>query len=134
MGAEGGVRVEDDDSSLTQMCIFELLIPLPEETEDTKIEIVLQVGSGVQDGKKRIYESWSMNPDINHFSKMLKMEYGTGGRSHICDGIYHELHDNNGIYFKWKNSSGEEIETNIGWNKAASVISDLINRGVYAVA
>jgi len=115
-----------------QLSLFDTLYGPVEirDKQDEMIEKVLMLGSGVEDGKKRIYDFAVTNPSIQSFAKMLQEEYGTGGRA--CNGneITYEMHDGSGITFRWM-EIGEEVETSITWKEAAEVILDLVERGIY---
>lgn len=62
------------------------------------IDSVLQKGSGVADGKYRIYRQFQKGEDRQKNIEFLKNEYGTGGGTHIFpDGFSgHSWHDSNG--------------------------------------
>mgnify|MGYP000750904862 FL=1 len=63
------------------------------------IDSVLQKGSGVADGKYRIYRQFQKGEDRQKNIEFLKNEYGTGGGTHIFpDGFSgHSWHDSKGL-------------------------------------
>ena len=63
------------------------------------IDSVLQKGSGVADGKYRIYRQFQKGVDRQKNIEFLKNEYGTGGGTHIFpDGFSgHSWHDSKGL-------------------------------------
>lgn len=122
------------ESTLIQMSLFDFdvieTIGTQEDRESQNIETTLLDGSGFQNGKTRIRDYGLTNPTISDFAKMIKAEYGIGGRSSIGPDIHNEMHDGGGIEFRWLND-GEWIETEVTWTKAAQVISQLIKDGRY---
>lgn len=83
-------------------------ITLIEQAEDEKssafsipqeaIDAILQQGSGVQDGKYRIYLHYQTNGSAKENADFLKNEYGIGGRAPSLTGTdIHEWHDGKGI-------------------------------------
>ena len=95
------------------------------------IDSALKSGSGVQDGKYRIYrffeESLSSKDNIN----FLKNEYGIGGSSSIPDfeGIG-QWHDSKGIKLN-KGYSEDAPELLLTWNKVETRIKELIKLDRY---
>lgn len=63
------------------------------------IDSVLQKGSGVADGKYRIYRQFQKGVDRQKNIEFLKNEYGTGGGTHIFpDGFSgHSWYDSKGL-------------------------------------
>src|SRR5690625_814485 len=57
----------------------------------------LKRGSGFSGGKKRIYDLFNQNLSKTETIKLLKEEYGIGGRSTIAIGGYRQRHDSKGI-------------------------------------
>jgi len=115
------------------MCLFDFDVIesiSQEDMESQKIETVLLDGSGFQSGKSRIHDYGITDPIVPKYAKMLKAEYGIGGRSSIGSDVHNEMHDGGGIKFKWRND-GEWVETEVTWIKAAHVISKLIKEGRY---
>ncbi|MBR5090535.1 MAG: N-6 DNA methylase, partial [Ruminiclostridium sp.] len=86
------------------------------------IDYVLAGGSGVSQGKLRIYEQFEKQESTDKNIVFLKNEYGIGGRSDAIPGsAYWEEHDSKGIKLK----KGEATIL-IPWNKAAKRIGELI--------
>src|SRR5699024_8088164 len=70
------------------------------DTADKIHEIFIQDlkrGSGFIDGKKRIVEFFKRNLSKAETIKLLKDEYGNGGRSTIASGGYRQSHDASGV-------------------------------------
>ncbi len=65
--------------------------------EQEVIDTILQSGSGVVDGKFRIYEQFSKSLSSEENVKFLKNEYGIGGSSGSLDKGISEWHDSKGI-------------------------------------
>lgn len=91
------------------------------------IDEELQLGSGFQDGKFRIYQQFQKGLSNNENADFLKQEYGIGGKSTSIDHIL-QNHDSKGITF-------EDLKTNkkytLNWNKVAKRIGELINQNRY---
>ena len=64
-------------------------------------------GSGIEDGKYRIYEKYFTNPTVKEYAKFLKDEYGIGGYGY---GQERQDHNGKGIRMEWllRNLSAEE--------------------------
>ena len=90
------------------------------------IDYVLAHGSGVSQGKMRIYEQFKKQEPTEKNIVFLKNEYGTGGYSDpIPESGYFEQHDAKGIKLsKLGHRDGSEIL--ITWNKVAKRIGELI--------
>lgn len=102
--------------------VKDAVLPLPQGA----IDYVLGVGSGVRDGKMRVYrqftESLSKEDNIN----FLKDEYGTGGRTDAIPGTgYWENHDSKGIEIS-DYYSVPERRVLLKWNYVEKRISELI--------
>jgi N12 class adenine-specific DNA methylase len=94
------------------------------------IDYNLQRGSGVEDGKYRIYEQFLKNQLANHNERFLSKEYGIGGASPIISGTgIGEWHDGKGITI----SMGESKQI-LSWSKAAKRIGELITTDRYLSA
>ena len=86
------------------------------------IDYVLTGGSGIQDGKFRIYEEFVAQKSAEENIRFLKEEYGIGGRSDpIPESGFWEDHDGKGIRLRKGN-----VQLNIPWNKVAKRIGELI--------
>ena len=101
-------------------------IILIEQAEDGKssafsipqeaIDAVLQQGSGVQDGKYRIYLQFQQNASAKENADFLKNEYGTGGRYPVLIGTHiDEWHDSKGIALT--NEIGSDKKIILPWTK-----------------
>lgn len=99
------VSVAKDDEVRVNLPTVDEQIEMIAEAEDEKasafaiskedIDSVLQKGSGVADGKYRIYRQFQKGEDRQKNIEFLKNEYGTGGGTHIFpDGFSgHSWHD-----------------------------------------
>ena len=129
-------ELEVDDAGETeksngQMTLFNME---SKSREEELIEQILLLGSGVQNGRNRIYEFALTDPTSSAFSGFLKDEYGIGGRSVNKNGIGFESHDSKGIEFDWTNENSEKQKTQLTWFKAAIGIRRLIDEGKYQVS
>ena len=97
-------------------------------TED-EIDETLRGGSGISDGKKRIYNFFKKNHTTGEQANFLKEEYGTGGHSHALSGARgsNEWHDAKGMKLE-KENCGDIF---LNWNQAAKRIQTLIESGRY---
>lgn len=96
------------------------------------IDSVLQKGSGVAEGKYRIYRQFQKHEDSRSNIAFLKQEYGTGGGSHTypdgTDG--NEWHDGKGIAVE-KQGSYTNPDLRLSWAKVEKRLRELINAGRY---
>lgn len=116
----------------SQLSLFGEPVVYESDAEEKAIYAALMRGSGFQDGKFRIEEFCKENHSINEFAKMLKDEYGTGGRS--GNEFYaFENYDSKGIEIilnrKYDNEKGKKIH--LKWKKVAERISELVSKGEY---
>ncbi|EHI54772.1 hypothetical protein HMPREF9333_02061 [Johnsonella ignava ATCC 51276] len=97
-------------------------------TED-EMDENLRRGSGISDGKKRIYNFFNENNSLQERAEFLKKEYGTGGHSHALSGARgsSEWHDAKGMKLE-KENCGDIF---LNWNQAAKRIQTLIESGRY---
>ena len=97
-------------------------------TED-EMDENLRRGSGISDGKKRIYNFFNENKSLQERAEFLKKEYGTGGHSHALSGARgsNEWHDAKGIKLEKENCK----DIFLNWNQAAKRIQTLIESGRY---
>lgn len=131
------------DLRLKPLPSLENQISAIEETEETKtsvfsfsqeiIDNVLCSGSGVSQGKLRIYEQYQKNLSPKENEKFLKDEYGIGGSSPVV--IINETKIS-----EWHNGKGIELSTgfnenavklHLPWKKVEHRISDLIKLDRY---
>ena len=87
----------------------------------------MQDGSGVQDGKFRIFEQFQKSLSQSENAKFLKEEYGWGGR-------LDEAHDGKGITISRGSITNPDASFTLSWNKAAKRISELIKLDRYLSA
>jgi hypothetical protein len=112
-------RAEDEKSSA---------FSIPQEA----IDAVLQQGSGVQDGKYRIYLHFQQNASAKENADFLKNEYGIGGRAPALTGTdIHEWHDGKGITLTSRKSIGPDAKIVLPWAKAQKRLDELITANRY---
>ena len=86
------------------------------------IDYVLAGGSGVSEGKFRIYEQFQKQETSDKNIVFLKNEYGTGGHSDaIPESGYWEQHDGKGIELR-----KGDTKVLLTWSKVAKRIGELI--------
>ena len=94
------------------------------------IDAVLSRGSGVVDGKYRIYEQFLKNKTTEENANMLKDEYGWGGAYPALDtdvyGKIDEMHDAKGIKISTGSISEPAAQVTVNWSKVAKRIGELI--------
>ena len=91
------------------------------------IDFVLTRGSGISQGKMRIYEQFQKQEPAEKNISFLKNEYGTGGSSDpIPESGYWESHDGKGIEL-----SKGAFKLFLPWNKVAKRIAELISADRY---
>ena len=131
------------DLRLKPLPSLENQISAIEETEETKtsvfsfsqeiIDNVLCSGSGVSEGKLRIYEQYQKNLSPKENEKFLKDEYGIGGSSPVM--IINETKIS-----EWHNGKGIELSTgfnenavklHLPWKKVERRLFDLIKLDRY---
>lgn len=117
-------------------------ITLIEQTEEEKssafsipqeaIDTVLRQGSGVQDGKYRIYLHFQQNASAKGNIDFLKKEYGIGGRAPALTGTdIHEWHDGKGITLTSGKIMGPDAKIVLPWAKVQKRIGELITTDRY---
>lgn len=102
--------------------------PLSFITED-EINENLKTGSGVSNGKKRIYDFFKDNHTIQEQVSFLKNEYGVGGKSHALSGARgsSEWHDAKGIKLEKDNCK----DVFLNWNQVSKRLENIIKKGQY---
>src|SRR5690625_4172458 len=112
-----------------QMTLFDT--DVDKKIHDTFIKD-LKRGSGFENSKKRIYEFFDQNLSKAEIIKLLKDEYGFGGRS--VTG-YSLRHDSKGIKITLDKINNGKLEIigskQYSWNQVYDAISNLINSGEY---
>ena len=99
-------------------------------TED-EIDRMFSRGSGVSEGKMRIYSYFMQGHDAKERADFLKNEYGDGGHGRMG---YDEWHDSKGIKFtRSDEASGfDGYDTvKMNWNQVQKRIGELIDTGRY---
>lgn len=95
------------------------------------IDYILCRGSGVSEGKMRVYRQFSESLTKEDNIKFLKNEYGMGGSSDAIPGSgYWESHDAKGISIS-DHYSVSEREFLLSWNQVEKRISELIKLDRY---
>lgn len=131
------------DLRLKPLPSLENQISAIEETEETKtsvfsfsqeiIDNVLCSGSGVSEGKLRIYEQYRKNLSSKENEKFLKDEYGTGGSMPVItvnENNINEWHDGKGIELS-TGFNENAVKLHLPWKKVEHRISDLIKLDRY---
>ena len=96
------------------------------------IDSVLQKGSGVADGKYRIYRQFQKGEDRQKNIEFLKNEYGTGGGTHIFpDGFSgHSWHDSKGLAID-RNGTYTNHDLVLKWSQVEKRLRELIKDNCY---
>lgn len=96
------------------------------------IDSVLQKGSGVADGKYRIYRQFQKGVDRQKNIEFLKNEYGTGGGTHIFpDGFSgHSWHDSEGLAID-RNGTYTNHDLVLKWSQVEKRLRELIKDNRY---
>ncbi|MBQ7724923.1 MAG: helicase SNF2, partial [Lachnospiraceae bacterium] len=115
--------------------------PLADETDVLKedfitqdeIDAVLSRGSGLSNGKFRIYEYFLEERDTKDNIDFLKKEYGTGGRSDALPGNDRswEDHDGKGIKLTKGNAAAPYVSITLKWNVVEKRVRELISQDRY---
>ena len=96
------------------------------------IDSVLQKGSGVADGKYRIYRQFQKGVDRQKNIEFLKNEYGTGGGTHIFpDGFSgHSWHDSKGLAID-RNGTYTNHDLVLKWSQVEKRLREMIKDNRY---
>ena len=96
------------------------------------IDSVLQKGSGVADGKYRIYRQFQKGEDRQKNIEFLKNEYGTGGGTYIFpDGFSgHSWHDSKGLAID-RNGTYTNHDLVLKWSQVEKRLRELIKDNFY---
>ncbi len=116
-----------------QLSLFDMLDGKTQEKtpQEQLIEYGLKNGSGIHQGKFRIYDKYKENPTVEDFAAFLKKEYGVGGGGYELD----VWHDAKGLRLKQRDKSGNEIyAVLLKWKEVAVGIADLIDDNEYFTA
>lgn len=96
------------------------------------IDAVLTRGSGVSEGKFRIYEQYLKQESAADNAKMLKEEYGIGGAYPAVSGSrLDEGHDGKGIQISRGSLSNPDASVLLSWSKVEKRIGELITADRY---
>ena len=93
-----------------------------------EIDNMFKRGSGVSEGKYRIYTFFDTHTDKKERITFLKNEYGWGGS---YTGLYNENHDAKGITFSHENLTKPYAKIQISWSEAEKHIDRLIKSRNY---
>ena len=100
--------------------------PRPLLCPQEAIDYILCGGSGVSQGKYRIYEQFQKNEGKQENIKFLKNEYGVGGRSDAIPGSgYWEDHDGKGITIS-RDYGDPDGKFLLSWTRVEKRIGELI--------
>ena len=136
------VSVAKDDEVRVNLPTVDEQIEMIAEAEDEKasafaiskedIDSVLQKGSGVADGKYRIYRQFQKGEDRQKNIEFLKNEYGTGGGTHIFpDGFSgHSWHDSKGLAID-RNGTYTNHDLVLKWSEVEKRLRELIKDNYY---
>ena len=105
-------------------------IPYPQMyiTQDEIDSFFVKHGSGVAEGKYRIFSYFLNNEDSKDRIAFLKDEYGIGGYGYTG---YNESHDSKGIVFKREHEKRVYDTVNLTWSNVAKRIDSLIKSDRY---
>ena len=96
------------------------------------IDAVLTRGSGIHEGKYRIYEQYLKGETAEKNIAFLKDEYGIGGAYPVVAGRnLDESHDGKGIKISRGRISEPDSEITLKWNKVEKRIGELISADRY---
>ena len=136
------VSVAKDDEVMVNLPTVDEQIEMIAEAEDEKasaftiskedIDSVLQKGSGVADGKYRIYRQFQKGEDRQKNIEFLKNEYGMGGGTHIFpDGFSgHSWHDSKGLAID-RNGTYTNHDLVLKWSQVEKRLRELIKDNRY---
>lgn len=93
-----------------------------------EIDNMFKRGSGVSEGKYRIYTFFDTHTDKKERITFLKNEYGWGGS---YTGLYNENHDAKGITFSHEDLTKPYAKIQISWSEAEKHIDRLIKSRNY---
>ncbi len=95
------------------------------------IDAVLTRGSGIEEGKMRIYEQFSKNLSAKENADFLREEYGWGGSYPVIIGTgIDENHDGKGITLS-RGMGNDKTHILLNWNQVAKRIGELISADRY---
>lgn len=136
------VSVAKDDEVRVNLPTVDEQIEMIAKAEDEKasafaiskedIDSVLRKGSGVADGKYRIYSQFQKGEDRQKNIEFLKNEYGTGGGTHIFpDGFSgHSWHDSKGLAID-RNGTYTNHDLVLKWSEVEKRLRELIKDNRY---
>lgn len=99
------------------------------------IDVVLQGGINIENGKYRIYEQFQKSLSQSENADFLKEVYGIGGVPFGTEeNRLEEWYDSKGIKISKGNISNPDASITLSWNKAAKRIAELIKLDRYLSA
>lgn len=125
---------DGDNTQRDDLHLDDISTPLDMELSQAEIDTILCRGSGICDGKLRIYEQFLKNESKEENAAFLKKEYGWGGSypAATINGIcYEEEHDGKGISIKRNEVGNTAVTAKLNWAKVATRIDELIKAGRY---
>ena len=123
-------RIEELGIPLREYQTDMMYVPLVRQfITDDEINADLTKGSGVTDGKRRIYEYWQENHSLKDKAKFLKNEYGIGGHSHACSGTTGSGQEHNAKGLSYDKSGCDKVQ--MSWIQVAQRIDSLMKKGLY---
>ena len=119
------------DGQLTLMFEAEEKQPSAFTFSQEIIDAVLTRGSGVSEGKMRIYEQFEKSLSAKENADFLKNEYGWGGSYPVIIGTgIDEQHDGKGIHLS-KGIGSDKPHIDLKWNQVEKRIAELIRLDRY---
>lgn len=95
------------------------------------IDAVLTRGSGISEGKMRIYEQFQKSLSAKENATFLKDEYGIGGSYPVITGLgIDENHDSKGVQLS-KGFGNDKPRIDLNWNQVEKRIAELIRLDRY---
>lgn len=97
-------------------------------SEDEIDHLLIQRGSGVSEGKFRIFSHYLNDHTEQEYIAFLKREYGTGG---VVTQKYNEDHSTKGIVFSRGKLMKPYDKVALGWKQVSRRLKELIQSGRY---
>lgn len=112
---------------------FEESIPFPDFITQDEIDLVLQNGTGVVDGKFRVADYFSQERADADAAAFLRKEYGTGGRAPGIPGCDESCiqHDSKGLRIQKGSTLESQLSITLSWAETAKRMQELIRRDDY---
>ena len=118
--------------SEAQLLLIAEAAPVQFSFSQELIDAVLARGSGISEGKMRIFEIYQQQLTPSERVSCLRSEYGIGGSSLVIAGTgISEMHDSKGIALTRGNLTHPEATISLSWTKVEARIGELIRAGRY---